>query len=492
MTNPTGPTLILRQLAKFFARTLPLALGGLLLAAAIHADATPVTIDKTKKQLLVNGQPFAIRGVNYAPTRAGSRPGSPSNYNLFNDAELYNIDFPLLKSMGANTIRVFDARNATTAALNAAQSNGLYVAMGFPINESVDITNTSTRTAIVSDFTALVNRFKDHAAVLFWAVGNEVTLNNTSASTNTASWYSLVDACAAAAHAADPNHPVTTVNADINNIGVSANNTTADNPSNLDFWGVTLYRGPSFQTAFSDFVSRSDKPMWVAEFGSDAYNSASAAEDESTQASVVRSLWLEIEANLSATVNGKAVLGGNVFEWSDEWWKGKKTTLGDGGTGGDFAHDTGTDWTNANYADTSMQEEWWGLVAISSSNIYRRPREAYYTLQSLWNPSTPSSGVVFNSKMSNFPNPMVLGGNTQITATLYQSPDTVKIEIFDSAYRRVRGLTAASTSGNVVTATWNGTDEDGRQVSAGVYLCRMEITANSRTEVKIRRIAVVR
>lgn len=461
------------------------------------ASAATVTVDRINKRLLVDGQAFSIKGVNYSPTRPGSRPGSPSNYNFFTDTQVYNNDFPLIKLLGANTIRTFDARNATTAALDAAQTNGLYVIMGFPIRDDWDVSSAS-RTAIRTDFITMVNQFKNHPAVLMWAMGNEVTLTNTSAIANNATWYSLLDEVAAASHAADPNHPFTTVNQEFTGLGLGANNTSGANPTNVDLWGATIYRGSSFGTAFTEYASKSDKPLWIAEFGSDAYSVPSSAENQSQQASDLTNQWREIAANLSASQSGKPLVGGCVFEWSDEWWKGSTTplspsTLGTGGAGGDGVQDTGADFTNNAYADPNINEEWWGITAVSSTTVTKRLRSAFYALKDQWNPVIVTQGVVFNGKVHNFPNPFMAGsGSTRIQITLGQIPDSVKLDVFDSSRRKIVSLRPASLSSSQVTADWNGLDENGQPAAPGVYLCRIEVSANNQSDVRFHKIVVVK
>ncbi len=472
----------------------------LFLAAAFIAQtlsAAVVTVDKINKRLLVDGQAFTMKGVNYSPTRPGSRPGSPSNYNFFADAQVYNNDFPLLKTLGANTIRTFDARNATTAALDAAFNNGLYVIMSFPIQNDWDV-SAASRTAIQSGFITMVNQFKSHPAVLMWAMGNEVTLTNTSAINNNATWYSLLDECAIASHSADPNHPFTTVNQEFRGLGISSANTLGADPSNVDLWGATIYRGASFGNAFSFFSSTSSKPLWVAEFGSDAYNVPSAAEDQSQQASDLASQWREIAANLSATQSGKGVVGGCVFEWSDEWWKGASTplnpaTIGNGGPGGDAAQDKTADFTNDAYADPNINEEWWGITAVSSTTITKRLRSAFYALKDLWNPVVVTQGPLFGGKIHNFPNPLIAGaGSTRIQINLGQIPESVKLDVFDAARRKIVSLRPSSLSSTLVTADWNGLDENGGTVAPGVYLCRVEVKANNQNDVRYHKIVIIK
>lgn len=467
-----------------------LSFSSLFLLGALHAAPAHVTVDNAKRQILIDGQPFEMRGVAYSPTRAGGRPPA---YDVFVDSQSYIGDLKLMQIMGANTVRTFDARRATTQFLDEAQARGLRVVMSYPISTSYDPTGAATQTAIQAGFLQMVNAHKDHPAVLMWALGNEVAFANSNVQSNKAAWYGFLNTAAAAAKSADPHHPVTTVEADITDIGISSHSTLGADPSNVDLWGVNFYRGAGFQNAFSLFSATSAKPLWIGEFGWDAYNAVAEAEDESGQASGLRSQWQAIDAALSAKSRGP-VVGACVFEWSDEWWKGAATpgNLGTGGSGGDAAQDVDADWTNNAYTDPTMNEEWWGITAISTVSASKRLREGFYALRDIWNPVGGANSVVFMGEVSNFPNPLVLPGSTQIRMTLAGRPDSVKVDLYDASRRKVTGLPASDLGGNVFSATWNGLDENGEPVAPGVYICRVEVTSQNRADIKYRKIAVVR
>ena len=41
---------------------------------------------------------------------------------------------------------------------------------------------------------------------------------------------------------------------------------------NIDIWGSNVYRGPSFGTLFLDYQKKSSKPLYISEYGADAYH----------------------------------------------------------------------------------------------------------------------------------------------------------------------------------------------------------------------------
>jgi len=70
----------------------------------------------------------------------------------------------------------------------------------------------------------------------------------------------------------------------------------------------------------------------------------------------------------------------------------------------------------------------------------------------------------------NYPNPF----NPSTSISFYlPGPDRVRLEIFDVGGRLIRTLADGRFEGGRHTVRWNGTNEAGRPVSSGVYLCRL-------------------
>ena len=73
--------------------------------------------------------------------------------------------------------------------------------------------------------------------------------------------------------------------------------------------------------------------------------------------------------------------------------------------------------------------------------------------------------------LGNHPNPF-----NPLTVIRYQIPATerVTLQVFDLAGRLVKTLVAEQMPVGRHEAAWNGQDQTGRQVSAGVYFYRLE------------------
>jgi hypothetical protein len=475
------------------SRRLPAFLLPLLLPLSFsHAAQVSVS----GRRLLVDGTPFVLKGVNYSPVRAGA---NAVTYDVFADTQTWEGDFRLLRAMGANTLRLQHAVDATPGFLDAAHAAGFHVVMGYFVPTTVSLSDNVALAALQSDFLVMVNAWKGHPAVLMWSLGNEVGINN---SGSLANWYAFLDSAATAAKSADPNHPVSTAVADTGDVSTYDGSVPA-----LDLWGVNVYRGASFGNAFTTLSGATSKPVWFSEFGCDAYNTLLQAEDQSTQADYLASQWEEIRANLSADAPARVLAGAAVFAWSDEWWKGRINGAGAFGAGGNMGvsvQDSTADWTNDAYpADQAspgtpnMQEEWWGIVGISSgtSAPAKRLRRAYHVLRGFWNTSVAGGvGPVFSGAVVNAPNPVAPGGSTTFYVPAEGTLDRLSLDLYDASYRKVTGLSWSSGTdpqGNpAYTAVWDGR-VDGAPAAPGVYVLRVEAAARDREDVKYRKVVVV-
>ena len=340
-----------------------------------HEPLVPRHVEVKGYQLLVDGEPFTVKGVNYSPTPVGVYGG---DYDWASSSYTYNRDFAIMKSMGVNTIRLFYPPSLIDGgeSLNLAHQYGLYFIVTYPIAQ--DLSTPEKRETVKGQFVNMVSQLKNWPSILMWCLGNEVNSHLGDVGIDFATWWSFVNDCAIASHNEDPHHPVTVACADVP--GPIENNIPSDTTvvPNLDIWSFQLYRGNSFGSLFTDYKTHSSKPLLLTEFGCDAWNGTQDKEDEDLQAAYINAQWNAIASNLSATPSGEAdCLGGCVFEWSDEWWKHS------GGL--NSVHDTAKDWTNYAYSDPNMNEEWWGIIAISSTSITERiPRKAFYTLKDNW------------------------------------------------------------------------------------------------------------
>ncbi len=364
----------------------------IVLLSAGNAGATLVTV--SDRQILVEGTPFIIEGAGYSAVPIGIDPETISPYGDYftsNYAAIYNRDLPLLRQMGANTIRLWGWNNAAnhTDFLNKAYNNGtdpIYVIVTFWMGPSVypDISSPSARAKIKADFRNMVATHKNNPAVLMWAIGNELN-GPWLYGNNPTDLFSLINEMAQEAHLEEGAnyHPVTAPLADVNLINTIA--AYDSNMTNLDVWSVQLYRGPSFGSFFNDYANVSGKPLVITEYGIDAYDDKNGDEYEKIgipyQAKYAESLWNEIMANSNVSA------GGSIMAYSDEWWKGKYGQARQGCPDNNPSFHSNCGYPTGSHPDGYSNEEWWGIMRTKDNGSYpdiMEPRVVYYTLQSLW------------------------------------------------------------------------------------------------------------
>ena len=76
--------------------------------------------------------------------------------------------------------------------------------------------------------------------------------------------------------------------------------------------------------------------------------------------------------------------------------------------------------------------------------------------------------------MSNYPNPF--NPSTTITLNVPQTALVTNIEIYNLKGQKVRTLPVSPSQNHTVSIVWNGTDDNDKPVSAGIYLYKLNIT----------------
>ena len=317
--------------------------------------------------------PYVMTGVNWSPAsrETNTTPFDPNNANVRRPE--FGIwaatDIPLMKRMNVNTVRLYidpGFDNVGRATLDQLYSNGIMVILTVD-----DAINDQTRAQQV------VNFYKDHPAILMWMLGSEWNINHyfgVAPSVQDAA--QRTQTAAVLVKSLDANHPVATSygEIDINADGLRLADTTnyvRNICPGVDVWSLNIYRGNTFGNLFSQWESISTKPMFIGEFGTDAFRSATTtnppqgAVDEAMQSEWDVSLWNHIAMNLSSKDDSKAALGGLKFEFNDEWWK--VSPPGSQQSNGFFLF--------GGHPDNFANEEYFGAVTID-----RVPRQVYNAL----------------------------------------------------------------------------------------------------------------
>lgn len=311
-------------------------------------SAGVITVDAGR--LCVDGRAFHIRGVNWNPIPKGGAHPQDLDYAGFADQ-----DIALMASAGVNAVRTYEPLTDTTV-LDKLEAAGIYVL------DSVYVYGADDPNVVLDRIAGIQN----HGAILMWVLGNEWNYNGLYVDQSHEESMSRINQAAALLQANDETHPVASI------YGELPSAETIDAMPDIDVWGINSYRGLSFGDLFSGWSPLSDKPMFLGEYGADAYNANIDAYDPESQAEAVDALTREIaEQSLAAGGDGPSI-GGLVFEWADEWWK-------DGEGSPDVQDVGGIAPGGGPYPDQTFNEEWWGLVDID-----RNPRPAYDALANVF------------------------------------------------------------------------------------------------------------
>ena len=301
-------------------------------------------------QLIVEGVPFYMKGVCWNPVVKGGT--HPTGLDYIGTVE---ADALLMKEAGINVVRTYDAITDTDV-LDVLYENGIYV-----INTIYNYGGSSATTAAAN-----VNAVKDHPAILMWAIGNEWNYNGLYYDMTFEEAKDKINEVAELIQSIDIYHPVSTV------YGHIPSGETINDMPDIDIWGLNMYSGLTFGNVFDTWKVRSYKPMFMAEYGADAWNANTGRVDLEAQAEATRILTELIMANSSAADANNVSIGGTIFEFNDEWWKD--------GNGSLDTHDSGGSAPGSGpHPDNTFNEEYWGIVDID-----RNPRPAYFALQELF------------------------------------------------------------------------------------------------------------
>lgn len=278
-----------------------------------------------RSKLLITVAALAASGLSvFAGTvRLVGRAGS---WELQRDGKPYFIkgagggaDKTVLRKLGANSFRTWGVDDIE-AQLKIAKENGLTVMCGFWLGHAehgFDYTNTSALESTRREVLATVQKVKNHPNLLCWALGNEMEMNNP----HKAEMWKFINDLAREVKSIDPNHPVTTVVAEIPEETLAAFKTLCPD---LDFFGINSYGGAA---SLGERWRKAGmtKPYVITEYGAHgswegpknawglALEPTSTVKGREFAASYAKSVEAE---------RGKFCLGSYAFTWG---WKVEST-----------------------------------------------------------------------------------------------------------------------------------------------------------------------
>ncbi len=335
-------------------------------------------------RLTADGQPLLVRGVIYSNTPIGSRWSD----TIATSECLYARDFPLIRGLGANTVRTLARVQPGERAFRAGlEANDLYWLAGFPLDRFYDpkrslsagsAAGRALRQQILTEFREYAQGWAHEPRLVAFVFGNQVGADyNQKFAGSVADFYSLVREAAGALQGPDSaSHLLTTAVAGIGDIGAFALGTDDASQPELAFWSIDLLGEPSLGTTLRALRNRTSKSFLVSQFGVDAYDGQVQAEDTEAQAVTAEALAREIEEAAAGGI--EPLLGGVWAALLDEWWRG--------GVEADI-HGTAGRLINS-LADGVVHPGWLGLFGVAQSGIpgldTLRVRDAYFALAGVW------------------------------------------------------------------------------------------------------------
>jgi hypothetical protein len=318
-----------------------MAVVGILMAGCVDAEngAHPATdalpgheVTVSGRRILVNGSPYQIRGLCYAPVPKGETA---------TDFRNLEEDLKLMVEAGVNTIRVYVPIDDEEV-LDAIHDAGIKIIMGFGFNQNgvYDIWSGS--------FTNYINKYKHHEAILMWELGNEYNYHPEWFG-SLEGWYHALTNAAGMVHEIDPSHPVATAHGEL------PDDLALESCPNVDVWGMNVYRWDNPEALFAEWAAVSPKPMYLSEAGADSFMTTARdgyeqGENELAQADATRRI-------LESVFRNRDVCSGvAVFQFTDGWWKAGNPDVQD--QGGSAPNSSGVPY------DGAPNEEYWGITDI--------------------------------------------------------------------------------------------------------------------------------
>lgn len=362
--------------------------------------------------LTVDGKPFMINGMNwdYFPI------GTNYSYSLWDQPDdvivaALDIDMPMLKNIGVNTIRqhagvparwveyIYEKYGIYTMIYSSFGRYGLTVKGAWKAN--TDYTDPAVHDILIKEAETLVRDYEGTPGILLYMLGNEnnyglfwqgaetedIPIEDRKSTKQAEALYKVFNDAVVRMKEAGASCPVAICNGDLMYLDIIAKEC-----KDVDILGVNCYRGESFGDLFARVKKEYGRPVMFTEFGSDAFNAVTLKEAQQEQAYILLRNWEEIYLNAAGMGSSGNCIGGFTFQFADGWWKtGQNVNLD--------VHNTDASWSNGGYkfdyveGDNNMNEEWFGICAkglSDSRGVYQLyPRAAYYMLGDVHNTIDP-------------------------------------------------------------------------------------------------------
>ncbi|KAG1703473.1 hypothetical protein DVH05_007421 [Phytophthora capsici] len=314
------------------------------------------------RKLLKNGQNFFIRGVNYAPTPIGK----PGRLDMLGEPTIFLRDLQNLRLMNANAVKTYDFYSSVDhkGFLDAAFNKNVdpvYTIFSIWIDQSLMLPtldeNSHEFQHLVQEYYLMAKETGGHPGVMGYSIGGEM---NSITVIHDESFWSKFNALTTAVRRGlkENNNAQKIITTTFVDDGGATFAAGEQHNADVDMWGSNVYQTDYPGSVIPKFLAvPGGRPLLISEYG---YPYAS---DKGTGnfmqlhyvADLLTQQTLAMQNNFQHTDGDKqAIVGGFVFEYSDEWWK----------AGNPDEHNLGL-VKNGQFPLGYLSEEYFGLYSAS-------------------------------------------------------------------------------------------------------------------------------
>lgn len=394
-----------------------------------HRDSRTTAFATSGREILLNGQPFFIKGVDYGNTQIDAY-ADPNPLDDENE-RVWSADLDAMRAAGANAVKVYNVNLDTFKPyldilgdshrlrpyengkidkfLKKAWNGGdrpIYVVLSIFFG-GVDVNQPKFRDALKAVYGLMATQYANDPAVMGIGIGSEI---NSDALIVQPTWWRNLNEIGTAIDKAYKEvgaEKITTTT--MVDDGLRTVKAGEKNGFKVDTWGIDVYRGRTMAGIFSEIKNATERPEIMAEYGASAgYYSQSTARYDPTKGncdpdsyppdtkkapyyglppprpwehvkelpgkgnprmdflvSLVSQNATEIYDHRSSA--GGVTSGGFYFEWNDEWWKSGWPFKQIGGFEGNVII------ANGNFPGCYDDQAWFGLYSDTKNGTGDKP-----------------------------------------------------------------------------------------------------------------------
>ncbi|KAJ0404087.1 hypothetical protein P43SY_000871 [Pythium insidiosum] len=310
------------------------------------------------RKLLVNGRSFFVRGVNYAPTPIGK----PGRLDMLGHEEIFTRDLANLRGMHANAVKTYDYYSYVDHSkfLDAAYNDGkhpIFTVFSIWIDQSLMEPMTPINgpefQKMVQSYYEMARQTSGHAGVMGYSIGGE--MNSIVVIREESFWKKFELLTQAVRRGIAENNAQKIITTTFVDDGGMSFTTGEEFHADVDLWGSNVYQTNYAGSVIPTYMRvPTTNPLLVSEYGFPyASNTAEGGPEDLEMVGkmlVEQTVAMERNYNLTDSLREQILVGGFVFEYSDEWWK----------AGNENVHNLG-EVANGGFPLGYLSEEFFGL-----------------------------------------------------------------------------------------------------------------------------------